>query len=578
MKRKILMGLCLCFLLSLFSIPNVYATTCTWNAHPYLDYDFWDISEHRATDGVWDVMGFQWGDPDTENASGFSYGWQDGIVSIWIGDWEGDLYEGTTVGTCRQGVASTQWYIPTYQPPPLGFGGKSAVTLNSRVRIDSRYTPPGGWSNALFDPWFRVKSTYRGVTKERLMVWDIVWGWSSPIPATPFIRNYIDDDEKLHIAFLLNDLAGVGNWKTYTIDFLDMAEKARDIGKAWAIPNPHGPDTPDPWSFEVNNLKLYSIEACFEGYDYNAQFSVDYLEVTFEYAEGGGGGGGGCPYVSVWDGEEYRLDNNVLPSSEYVGGDVVDYYELRRDLVRENGKYSLLVSEFENEHSYLDQIQLLTVDHESDADIAVSPTGEILTYKNPVPPVSAINREGENLTGTLRGADSCFYESYEGDYVTLNFGNLNISNGAKLLIRSDFGPKKSPIYIQTLNSTGHWNTVATIYVRRYWYMDIVDLSPYLASDGGELKVRLCFVSNDKIDFVGLDTSKNENFETQYANLASAVHSVDGNVKSALSNDDDVYAELVPDQWIELKFTPPQQTLAQRNFIIVVKGHYVTEGG
>jgi len=574
MKRKILMGLCLCFLLSLFSIPNVYATTYTWNAHPYLDYEFWDISEHRATDGVWDVMGFQWGDPDNQNASGFSYSWQDGIISIWVGDWEHDyiwpvppVIEGTTVGTCRQGVASTEWYTPTYQPNPLKFGGKSAITLKSRVRIDYRDTTL--WTNALFNPWFKVVSTYAGVTKVRLVVFDIIWGWSSWW-GTAAARDWIDpNDESLHLSFLMNDTAGVGKWKTYTIDLLDMAERARRRAKTV--------NEYFPWSFEVEDLYLYSIEACFEGWEFNAQFSVDYLEVTYEYAEGGGGGGGGCPYVSVWDGQKYRLDNNLLPSSEYVGGDVVDYYELRRDLVRENGKYSFLISEFENEHSYLDQVQLLAVDHESDVNIAVSPNGEILTYKNPVPPVSAFNREGENLTGTLRGADSCFYEGYDGDYVTVNFGNLNISDGAKLLIRSDFGPRKSPIYIQTLNSTGDWNTVATTYVRRYWYMDIVDLSPYLASDGEELNVRLCFVSNDKIDFVGLDTSKNENFEIQYSNLASAVHSVDGKVKSALSNDDDVYAELVPDQWIELKFTPPQQILAQRSFIIVVKGHYVTEG-
>jgi len=563
MRRKILLGLSLGFLVILFPTPNVYATTYTWNSHASLSHDFWNVSRYHATDGVWDVRGYQWGDPDTD-PSGFWWMWQDGIVSIWIGDWQHD-FEGTTVGNCRQGSV---WSGATYQPPPLRFGGKSAITLKSRVRIDDRTTDVlWGWTNALFDPWFKVESTYMGVTKERLMVWDIVWGWTSAL-GVPYVKNWIDDDENLHLGFLV-EMAGVGNWKTYTIDLLDIAEKARRRGENL------DPELGGPWSFKVKDLYLYSIEACFEGYAYRAQFSVDHLKVEYEQEITGGG----CPYVSVWDGEEYILDNNFLPSSEYMEGDVVDYYKLRRELVRENGKYSLLINEFENEHSYLNQIQLLTVDHESDVNIAVSPTGEILTYKNPAPPVSAINKEGENLTGTLGGADSSFYEPYEGDYVILDFGNLNVSDGAKLLIRSNHGHHhKSPIHIQTLNSAGDWNTVATIYARRYWYMDIVDLSPYLPSDSGELKVRLCFVSNDKIDYVGLDTSKNENFETHYANLVSAVHSVDDNVKSALSSDDGIHAELVPDQWIELDFTAPQKTLEQRSFIIVVKGYYVTEGG
>jgi hypothetical protein len=67
------------------------------------------------------------------------------------------------------------------------------------------------------------------------------------------------------------------------------------------------------------------------------------------------------------------LDNNVLPRAEAShGADVEDYYRLERNPVPQNGKYSLIISEFEREHSYFDQVKLMAVDHDADVNIAVT--------------------------------------------------------------------------------------------------------------------------------------------------------------------------------------------------------------
>jgi len=58
---------------------------------------------------------------------------------------------------------------------------------------------------------------------------------------------------------------------------------------------------------------------------------------------------------------------------------------------KEDGSYSLLLSEFENEHDFFDQVQFLAVDPSSNVNVAVSPYGEILTYTNPFTPKSAID-------------------------------------------------------------------------------------------------------------------------------------------------------------------------------------------
>jgi len=295
------------------------------------------------------------------------------------------------------------------------------------------------------------------------------------------------------------------------------------------------------------------------------------------YYSDGGGGGGSCPFIYVWNGIQYVIENNILPASEWTDeGDVEDYYQLQQQLIRHKGRHSLLISEFENEHSYIDQIKLLAVDHEFDINVGISPYGEILTCTSPTPLEVATNRDGEDVTDLLNTADQNFYEGYADDYLLVDFGNISVTDNVKLVIRSDLPPEqtpKSPIHIQVLNSSEQWQTVAIIYTRIYWATDIINMTSYLPDAEGEFKVRLYFISNDKVDFVGLDTSKQEDFQTYYGTLVSAIHSTQGNVKSQLLESDDIYVELLPSEQIKLEFTLPENTKNKRTFIFYAEGYY-----
>ncbi len=337
------------------------------------------------------------------------------------------------------------------------------------------------------------------------------------------------------------------------------------------------------WVFTDNNDRDHSVTVTAELEYYSYQtLKIEKISTSVKLSvkiyHDPGGNGGSCPFVSTWSGTEHWLDNNVLPASETSNGtDVEDYYVLQQPLVPYNGKYSLLISEFEQEHSHLDQVRLIAVDHESDANVGVSPNGDILTYRSPHAPVSAVDEHNSSWLDTISTIDNGYYEGHASSYLVLDFGDLNILDGVKLVIRSDTPEfeEKSPVYIQTLNSTGHWHTRAVIHTRVYWSTDIIDLSEYLPDANGNLKVRLLFVSNDKIDFVGLDTTKQADFDVRYANLVSATHSEQGSVKVELTESDDIYAELVPNQQIELAFTLPENTKDTRVYIIYVKGYYYT---
>lgn len=127
------------------------------------------------------------------------------------------------------------------------------------------------------------------------------------------------------------------------------------------------------------------------------------------------------------------LDNNLLPACETNGGaDVEDYYRMEQLLIPKQGKYWLLLSEFEHEHSYFDQVKLLAVDHESDVNLAVSLAGEILTYRNPNPPLTAITNDGQDVLDSVSVIDENFYRGEKGSNLLLDFGSLDTSKGAKL--------------------------------------------------------------------------------------------------------------------------------------------------
>jgi len=301
------------------------------------------------------------------------------------------------------------------------------------------------------------------------------------------------------------------------------------------------------------------------------------LAAYFAYTGGLPPGGGGCPYVSTWNGTTYVLDNNLLLASEASNGsDVIDYYVLQQSLVQDGGgTYSLMVSEFENEHDFFDRAQLIAVDHSSDLNVAVSPYGEILTYTEPSPPVSAIDDNNKNVKQLLGEIDGDYYEGYNGSYIVLNFEEeLDVSQGAKLVMRADLPPEKIPsIHVQVQDEDKNWNTVTTVIPRVYWATEIIDLSEYLPDPKGNLKVRLHFTAEHKIDFLGLDTSPQAALDIHEGQLDSAIHSVDGNVSFPLLYADDEYATLMPEQEMTLTFTLPSQTVEYRDYLLITEGHY-----
>ena len=240
--------------------------------------------------------------------------------------------------------------------------------------------------------------------------------------------------------------------------------------------------------------------------------------------------------------------------------------------------YSIMVGEFENEHSYIDRVKLFAVDHNSDVKVALSPTGEILTYQEPYAPISCVDNYGNDLLPLVEAIDNNYCMVYPDDYLILDLGDLDVSQTAKLVLRANLDFKKEIwmcIHVQVLNEAGEWADRAILRTRNNWSTIIVDLTEYLPNPDGTLKIRLYFTGMHKIDYVGLDTTPQADYELHYAILMSAIHSVEGNVRWKLLFSDNIYAELIPEQQIKFAFILPNNSEEARTFIIHVEGHYET---
>ena len=324
-----------------------------------------------------------------------------------------------------------------------------------------------------------------------------------------------------------------------------------------------------PWSTGTYSVKVKATDV------YGAHKNSSSLTVTIS------GGDGGCPYVYTWAGQCYLMDNNLLSASEISNGaDVEDFYMLEQPMAPlYSGDYfsvySLKLGEFENEHSYIDKVRLIAVDHDIDVKVALTPEGQILTYGNPNSPVSAVDNYGCDWLPAMLEADDTYYRGFPEDYLLLDFGTLDVSQAAKLVLRANVEWKKDTcIHVQVLDEAGDWTDATALRTRYHWSTLIVDLADYLPNPDDTLKIRLYFTGIHKIDYVGLDTTPQADITTIQTNAVRATHSTHGKVTLKLLLNDQAYAELVPGEQIKLKFIL-LNTEKTRTFIIYIEGHYET---
>jgi|GEM_PF-6486489 len=294
-----------------------------------------------------------------------------------------------------------------------------------------------------------------------------------------------------------------------------------------------------------------------------------------------------CPYIYNWNGSEFVKDNDILPAGNPMY--YHDFYKLMKPLVAKDGKYLINIVDSEDETSWIDMVKLIQVDHPKDVSIAPTPEGNILTYKIPVPALSAVDKHKKDQLAKVAYIESTEEQSFygkKGEIMELNFGSLKTKdNGARLIMRTDLkcpwyeNPMLNAVSVQSLHvfvlvNNKSWTEVGVVHPHQGWDEWAVAIpDKVLKKVKGDLKVKIEWTKDHRLDYVGLDTSKQEAVVVAELPLLKAAHSKDGDVLSFITTADKKPAVTVLDQQIDLEFATLSDPNQARSFIFESAGKY-----
>jgi hypothetical protein len=343
---------------------------------------------------------------------------------------------------------------------------------------------------------------------------------------------------------------------------------------------------------------------------------------------GGGGsweGGGSCPYVYSFNGERYIRDAELFTGSIFRGAQRTDWDNLD-SLKGTDGQYRLRVTNERDETEFLDELQLLVVDHPMGTRIIPSFSGELFTLRNPESPVAATdfarsnvrnlvaakddrmwisNPFGRNPDDTSQVRDGVvveFRKPSDADSVTLALNVQNTVWGAYLQTQfvKMFGRDVEKWYDQMNASPETCERFHQVMIREgmllihFWdgtawrpAGHVWEVGPALAKDvavrlpiagipGDVLRVRL-----ESTAGLWMINSAQAAYDRGPAPVVTELQPIEArdchgvDLRQALREaDDDYYAMPTAKDWADLTFSaPPQRSGSARSFVLKSTGYY-----
>ena len=217
---------------------------------------------------------------------------------------------------------------------------------------------------------------------------------------------------------------------------------------------------------------------------------------------------GSCPFLYVWDGHGFTFATDVMWNSALgmplgimtrEGGissasphASQEYLRIPPGLLRgRDGRYQVRLTEELWETGYLDEVQLLAVDHPDSVQVYLNerftPAGasslRLYQVARPRPPVAATDEQGNDLLPALRAQDHVYAATlvaarYQGmtelHDLVLDFGNLGGMDSVflfltgwiyptdasiNLALAQSPSPQVVPVQVQLQDAAGQWRTV-----------------------------------------------------------------------------------------------------------------------
>jgi serine protease AprX len=132
-----------------------------------------------------------------------------------------------------------------------------------------------------------------------------------------------------------------------------------------------------------------------------------------------------CPVLYSFNGIQFIEENPLLTACEHshYKAAVTDYYHITQPVSPQFETVKFQLRELEDEITYLEDIELIIVDHSSNTQAAVSVDGQVMIYNDILFPNSAVDHNGIDRLPELSSADGNIYRSSESGYLILTFTN-----------------------------------------------------------------------------------------------------------------------------------------------------------
>ncbi|OYD15720.1 hypothetical protein CH333_05105 [candidate division WOR-3 bacterium JGI_Cruoil_03_44_89] len=317
----------------------------------------------------------------------------------------------------------------------------------------------------------------------------------------------------------------------------------------------------DPYDFHPTQGAWYYVKAYFTGSLY-VQSNMIYLEAVAPQP---------CPFLYIWNVGEFIEDNNILSGSG--NGEIVeDWYKLREKPVKDGNRYRLQLREESSEHSFLDRLRLIAIDHPDSVEIFVAPDAGIIPVSSMLASQLVIGENGVDYTYDLLDFDNIYVEANEVEKITADFGE---TNGGDYVILAPPGPKPR-LMVEKANAS-NFEPVGFIRGRENPSCEVL---PLTVSSTEDVSLRFTFTDvSQRLDYIRFGKRNNAPFRVRPCPLLSAVHSDIGSVRLRLLTEDERYAELMSGDTLSLEFIAPVKRPGWvRDFVFVSNGRYIRDGG
>lgn len=325
-----------------------------------------------------------------------------------------------------------------------------------------------------------------------------------------------------------------------------------------------------------------------------------------------------CPQVYINDNNgKYSFASGLYSGAVYSTLERMDYLPLTA-VSTDAQNISYKIANAKDEEQFINQVQLLQVNHLPGTNVLQDSHGNIFSYENTTSPLTALADKNNDIKNLLQQTDEKYY-SFDNapnkngfSDVILNFDKPSGVDKAKLLIHARNTYWGGLLHKEFINMFGdgfekwrekqekadpeklqRWQTAQAlplmVYIKTTTGWKLVDYFPLIGNTASrdmimeintsdikenniELKLETTYRFWD-LDFAGIDYSTGENFTKNIIEPLHAIKTDGTDQKEILTNSDKRYTHLTGDEAISFDYSVPKTTGKTISSYFLVSGGY-----